>query len=502
MGRRAGVFLALIVAVVAFVGVTEWLAERRSAEVEVAWSPLYERRALDALTPWTAQPVYAGLQEESTVYRCQEVTMAPTCKGGPTCEGQTCGGGPTCDGPTCEGPTCEGPTCEGPTCALPTCSPGGTCWDSCTYGTPTCDANGTCQSPTCVGPTCLAGTCVGPTCLAGTCDGGTCWDVECHTISPAVTFCDTCDRKWCLPTLEGGTCTRPTCGGPTCDGSTCDGPTCFQTQCDVLDYGDAPEASGTDSHYATTLASDGARHIIDGVYYLGVREDVESDGQPAVFALGDDDEPYQMGDDEDGIWFSTTFNPGRKAAVVVAASQAGRLFAWIDYDMSGTWTEDGDVVFPEGVDLVPGLNVVVIAVPEAAVGAPLSYVRFRFTKSDTLLSTGEAENGEVEDYRVPICAKFQGWVMTDQVLYGSGDPVRINFYVNEICQVTLVRHRGDGTADVLWTSTVEVGLHQYPESGGTLAATAPTGTSTVELIATSLQSGNTAWLTTPYVVGQ
>ena len=51
----------------------------------------------------------------------------------------------------------------------------------------------------------------------------------------------------------------------------------------ALDFGDAP-----DPHHRTLLAQDGARHVIDGIHYLGSRVDGEDDGYPSVTASGDD----------------------------------------------------------------------------------------------------------------------------------------------------------------------------------------------------------------------
>ncbi len=56
-----------------------------------------------------------------------------------------------------------------------------------------------------------------------------------------------------------------------------------------LDFGDAPDPA-----YPTLLASDGARHALDGVTFLGPAIDDESDGQPSANLDGD-------GTDEDGI---------------------------------------------------------------------------------------------------------------------------------------------------------------------------------------------------------
>ncbi len=466
MKRKTQVLLVSVFLVMALVATSEWLAQRSAVETEVAWSPLYERRVSDALVPMTSQIVYAGLQSAAapcpTAANCNETwdcTATRDCQPTADCE-DTFDCEPT-SADTCRGTwTCEGwPTCAGAsTCNEPDCTPS------------TLDS-GICEGPTVDGPTC-----VGPR----TCD---------------VVICD-----W--PTYDGRTCTRPTCDGPTCAGDTCDGPTCFLTQCDALDYGDAPEIPGTVLQYATRRESDGARHVIDGIFYLGGRLDAEPDGQPTELAVGDDEKVYSSEDDEDGIWFPTTFNAGRPAVVVASASKAGKLFAWMDYDMSGTWREKGDAVFPDGAPLAPGYNWVVVAVPDSATTAGFTFARFRFVESGILSPIGEAQNGEVEDYRVPLCATLRAWVMTDEVLCAPGDPLEISFYVNETSQVTLVRHRSDGTADVLWASTVEVGRHHYPDVGGVLTAALPEGTSTVEMIVTSLQSGNTVWLTTPYQVSR
>ncbi|MEN6369924.1 MAG: GEVED domain-containing protein [Thermotogota bacterium] len=469
--QRKGLWLvALSILVVGYVAVTAWVEMRRSTGTEVGWSPLYDRRVADALVPVTSLAAYAGLQSAAapceTQANCNETwdcNQTRDCQPTADCQSAVAACGETSD---CH-PTSE-VTCSGTeTCA----------------GWPTCAETETCAGAACPSDTFDAEFC-GPTAGAMTC------------LAARTCDADICD--W--PTYRGLTCTRPTCDGPTCSGDTCEGPTCHLMGCDVFDYGDAPQIPGTPLKYPTTNESDGARHIIDGVYFLGAREDAERDGQPAVFALGDDEEPYRRGDDEDGIWFSTTLNPGRQAVVIAAASQAGRLFAWADYDMSGDWLDEGDAVFSDGVPLVQGYNWVILTVPETAARSPLSYIRFRFTRSDVLLPTGKADDGEVEDYRVPICETFRGWVMTDQPLYATGDSVEVSFYVNEISQVTLIEHRADATSRILWTSTVEAGRHEYPTLGETLTAATPGGTSSVEMIATSLQSSTTVWLTTPYLV--
>lgn len=320
---------------------------RHSIGTDVGWSPLYNRRVADALVPATSLAAYAGLQSAAVLCDTAYCNDTWDCNQTQDCQ-------PTAD-------------CQS---AVAACDDTYAC-------NPTSDE--TCSgTPTCAGwPTCAeAETCVGAACPSDTFDAEFCGPTAKAMTCLAARTCDADICDW--PTYKGLTCTRPTCDGPTCTGDTCEGPTCYLTDCDVFDYGDAPQIAGTPLRYPTTKESDGARHLIDGVYFLGAREDAEMDGQPAVFALGDDEEPYRRGDDEDGIWFSTTFNPGRQAVVIAAASEAGRLFAWADYGMSGDWLDEGDAVFPDGIPLVQGYNWVILTVPETATRSPLVVHSFPF----------------------------------------------------------------------------------------------------------------------------
>ncbi|MEE8594155.1 MAG: hypothetical protein V3T03_08520, partial [Candidatus Bipolaricaulota bacterium] len=77
----------------------------------------------------------------------------------------------------------------------------------------------------------------------------------------------------------------------------------------------------------------------------------------------------------------------------------------------------------------------------------------------------------------------------------------VTFFVSDVAQVTLIQHRSDGTTEVLSSSTFEPGRHTFPGYGaGRIPVEPPFGIDTIELIATSLRSGSTVWLTTPYRV--
>ena len=423
-------------------------------------------------------------------YTCSETCDGYTCEA--SCDGYTCE--ETCDGytceETCEGSTCEeGGTCDGSTCPAPTCV-GVTCGDFRTCDT--CEGMRTCDSYTCEGVTC-DGRCGSftfedRTCRGPTCDGPSCGDRTCDPI-----ICE-------LPTIEGRTCERPTCDGPTCEGETCEGNTCFDALCAVWDFGDAPDRSIPGPHrFLTTLSDDGARHLVDGVFYLGERIDEEADGQPNDFAYGDDTRPWSVRDDEDGVWFPTSLVPGRQAILIVDASREGFLHGWIDYDESGAWDVHEERLFEPSLLLRRGFNWIVFEVPEDAVAPEISYARFRFGTEEFLETIGEAHSGEVEDYREAICPTYDVWIMTDDIVYARDESVDLTFYVDSVSQVEILRHRPDGETTLFWAGTVEAGLHEISDHGRNLRAFV-LGTETIEMIATSVQGECTTWVTTPYVV--
>ena len=159
-----------------------------------------------------------------------------------------------------------------------------------------------------------------------------------------------------------------------------------------MDFGDAP-----DQPYATLLASDGARHVINPKVYLGERVDADADGQPTFLANGDDNDGS---DDEDGVRFLTPLVPGHRAKVQVVASVDGQLDAWIDFDQDGQWTPAEQIAVSR--PLAAGENTFVFMVPRDAIERPTrpTYARFRFSLDGGLKPVGLARDGEVEDYLI------------------------------------------------------------------------------------------------------
>ncbi|RLD49743.1 MAG: hypothetical protein DRJ05_20545, partial [Bacteroidetes bacterium] len=164
-----------------------------------------------------------------------------------------------------------------------------------------------------------------------------------------------------------------------------------------IDFGDAP-----DPNYRTLLANNGARHAIEPGFSLGVSIDPEFDGQPDVFATGDDNDGN---DDEDGVIFLNSFVPGQIATIKVTLTEplgvGGLLDPWIDFNMNGVFDHPAEhLCGGTSCVLNPGTNIINFNVP---VGTPVNsqtYARFRLSRNGGLMPFGYAPDGEVEDYMV------------------------------------------------------------------------------------------------------
>ncbi len=175
----------------------------------------------------------------------------------------------------------------------------------------------------------------------------------------------------------------------------------YVTSGSSFDLGDLPDgAPGVGAgNYQTLLADGGARHPIVTGIQLGATIDAEADGQPNAGATGD-------GADEDGVTFPVAgFELGSPArAQIVASNSAGTpalVCGFID------WNGDGD--FDDAAERAQG------TVAAGAVNAALTldfgtsptsvaatiYSRFRISTDPACAPSGDATNGEVEDYVVP-----------------------------------------------------------------------------------------------------
>jgi hypothetical protein len=182
-----------------------------------------------------------------------------------------------------------------------------------------------------------------------------------------------------------------------------------------LDFGDAPDkflgTMGMD-RYPTLLSQDGARHRIQERLFLGKAIDPEPEGLPTTGADGDD---LNGADDEDGVTFLSPLVMGQPAQVRVVASATGQLDAWLDFNGNSSWADPGDQIFTNKT-VSMGTNILTFAVPIVSQAPDQTYARFRLSSKGGLLFKGLAEDGEVEDYVVPIeqgpspsvCIDFEG----------------------------------------------------------------------------------------------
>jgi hypothetical protein len=171
----------------------------------------------------------------------------------------------------------------------------------------------------------------------------------------------------------------------------------------TLDFGDAP------AEYPVLFVDNGARHIATGPM-LGTSRDIEYDGQPTTEADGDD--LIDVPDDEDGLVNTPFLAPGiRDTPIDIQASEASFLNAWIDFNADRVWDASEQVAVD--LPMVAGTNQFLLDIPLTTPPVRI-FARFRLTSYDTggtLLPTGLADDGEVEDHQLQV--------LNDLYLYGE-----------------------------------------------------------------------------------
>lgn len=254
-------------------------------------------------------------------------------------------------------------------------------------------------------------------------------------------------------------------------------PSHYFGQDQVLDFGDA-----ADPTYPTSFAANGARHLLGSAVYLGACVDSELDGQPSAGADGDDLGVGLMttgtcaaaGDDEDGVAFTSTLVPGTTATVTVTANAPCTLSAWIDFNRDGDWFDAGESLFPAGEVLAAGSNPLSFAVPGSA--APGSTAaRFRCTSDGVVTVTGQASDGEVEDYLVTLSPPIVAATKTAALVVDrNGDGVA---NPGDTLQYTVVLTNGGGVpaGNVVFTDTPDPNTGLVVGSVTTTAGTVTTG---------------------------
>jgi hypothetical protein len=160
------------------------------------------------------------------------------------------------------------------------------------------------------------------------------------------------------------------------------------------DFGDVPEMG---TSFATTLAENGARHMLSTNLRLGTSIDGEPDGQPSPSAIGDDN-----ASDDDGVSFGLLRADANASVKVTARVPSGApvLNAWVDFNADGDWSDSGEQIFVDQ-PVINGENDLTVSVPSNAVVGSV-FARFRLTNTPGYSYDGLAPDGEVEDYQLSI----------------------------------------------------------------------------------------------------
>ncbi len=170
------------------------------------------------------------------------------------------------------------------------------------------------------------------------------------------------------------------------------------------DWGDAPEPP-----YSTTMAFNGAHHLILPGFSLGPTVDSDPDGQPTLPADGDD--VLDGSDDEDGITFQSALIPGLQTCIDAtltntAGVQGAFLDGWIDFNANGMWEPHEHLWNNTSQPLLAGSNILCFDIPAGA-SRGQTYARFRLSDGGGMMPDGPGPAGEVEDYQVYI--EFTKW---------------------------------------------------------------------------------------------
>lgn len=183
-----------------------------------------------------------------------------------------------------------------------------------------------------------------------------------------------------------------------------------------IDFGDMPSPN------STTLAHDGARHLIVPEYFLGNGIDAEVDfiGAPD----GGDDGILITNIMEKNTVTSISVNASVQQTGTIPLSYLGKLSAWIDFNIDGDFDDSGEQVIADFVLTGPFPQTINFEIPAGAVTGT-TFARFRYSTQSSLGPTGFAYNGEVEDYQLSIVSDLD-------------DPSRIVMFREDVPLISFV----------------------------------------------------------------
>ena len=138
-----------------------------------------------------------------------------------------------------------------------------------------------------------------------------------------------------------------------------------------VDFGDAPES------YGSSIENNGARHEISDDLYLG----------------------DSASGSNDGVTLLTNMEKELGGLVSVEAKGNGYLNGWVDWDKSGTFDNDEQVI--DDRQMNDGTTRLLVDVPDDAESGT-TWARIRYSSETDIGPNGGVGDGEVEDYQVVV----------------------------------------------------------------------------------------------------
>ncbi len=171
-----------------------------------------------------------------------------------------------------------------------------------------------------------------------------------------------------------------------------------------FDYGDlADGGAGTSTgNYNTTTTDNGPSHKIIPTLKLGASVDAEANGQPSANADGDDSTTAPATDDENGVtlpMFVTGIASNVDFTLMNMTGSDAKLTLFIDWNKDGDFLDAGEMFSTTVANLATTASISVTPPLTAVLNMNLG-VRVRLSTDATasMLPTGPAPDGEVEDY--------------------------------------------------------------------------------------------------------
>jgi len=170
-----------------------------------------------------------------------------------------------------------------------------------------------------------------------------------------------------------------------------------------FDFGDLP------NNYPTLLESDGARHSLptygEPTIYLGSGVTHEDNGKPSINAdLDSNDDGVKL---NGGSLQGKTIDAGATTTLTITTHGEGYLSAWIDWNADGDFDDNLEQI-ASNIDGSNGLITLNVTAPSSAIDRT-TYARFRYSNQENLHPTGNAINGEVEDYKIAIHGNLEAF---------------------------------------------------------------------------------------------